>query len=300
MKVFKVNSEGERLDVYLLGAMPERTRSNIKMHIEEGRVLVNGKVVKAGYKLKNNDQISFDEKADVALQAKPEDIAINIVYEDEHLAVIDKPQGLVVHPANGNEDGTLVNALLFHLDSLSGINGVIRPGIVHRLDKDTSGLMVVAKNDEAHKNLAKQIETKVCKRQYLALLEGVVKEDEGTINANLARSKTDRKKIAVCKAGEGRVAISHFKVEERFKNHTLMRFQLETGRTHQIRVHASYIKHPVVGDKTYGYKNQKFNLNGQLLHSCKLSFFHPVSGKLLTFESNLPPYFSDVIKKLQK
>lgn len=300
MEIIKVDKEGERLDVYLLSVMPNRTRSNIKMHIEEGRAKVNNKSVKAGYKLRIGDEISFDEKADVVMEAKPENIDINIVYEDEYLAVIDKPQGLVVHPANGNEDGTLVNALLFHLDNLSGINGVIRPGIVHRLDKDTSGLMVVAKTDEAHKNLAKQIETKVCKRQYLALLEGVVKEDEGTINANLARSKTDRKKIAVCKSGEGRVAVSHFKVEERYKNNTLMRFQLETGRTHQIRVHASYIKHPVVGDKTYGYKNQKFNLNGQLLHSCRLSFYHPVSGQLLTFESELPDYFKNVIKKLQK
>lgn len=260
--------------------------------------MLNGKIVtKAGQKVKEGI-IEIDNTQTELTDIKGEDIPLDIIYEDEDLAVINKPQGMVVHPACGNRTGTLVNACLNKLDHLSGINGEIRPGIVHRIDKDTSGLLVVAKNNEAHLSLSKQIQDKTCSRHYIALLEGVVKEDTGEINAPIGRSKTDRKKMAVIR--EGRQAKTTYKVIERFKDYTLCEFILSTGRTHQIRVHAKHINHPVVGDKVYGYKKQRFDLNGQLLHAYKLGLVHPRTKEQMEFVCGLPEYFKDILKILRQ
>lgn len=290
------NGEGKRLDVYLSEIMPDTTRSAIKKSIEEGLTTVDGKVVKAGKILKLNETIQFEEH-EILLNVEPECISLNIIYEDDDIAVINKPQGLTVHPAPGNYTGTLVNGLLFHFGKMSDIGGNIRPGIVHRIDKDTSGLLVVAKTNVAHLSLAKQISTKECKRRYIALVEGVVKQDSGIIDEPIGRSPSDRKKMAVVL--NGRPAVTHYKVIERFNNYTLMQFDLETGRTHQIRVHSKFIGHPIVGDKTYGYKNQKFDLNGQLLHAKRLEFTHPTTKKHMVFEVDLPDYFQKILKVLK-
>ena len=226
-----------------------------------------------------------------------QNIPLDIVYQDADLAVINKPQGMVVHPANGVNTNTLVNALLYHIKDLSGINGVLRPGIVHRLDKDTSGLLVIAKNDFAHVELQRQIQAKECRRIYLALLEGVVKQDAGQIDKPIGRSKADRKKMDI--VSDGRNAVTNYEVLTRYENYTLMRFELKTGRTHQIRVHAKYMQHPVVGDKTYGYKNCRFALDGQLLHAETLMFTHPTTGKQMSFTVALPDYFKRVLHSLQ-
>ena len=291
---------GTRLDVFLCEKRTDFSRSQAKKHIEQGLVLVNKKNEKAGYNLKLGDKISIEKVEMKELDATPQDIPIDIVFEDEWLAVINKQQGLVVHPASGSRDHTLVNALLFRIKDLSGINGVLRPGIVHRLDKDTSGLMVVAKNDYAHRDLAKQIQTKECRRVYWALCEGIFKQTQGTIQTNLAREKKDRKKYAVCGDNEGRHAITNYKVLEQYKDTALVEFELKTGRTHQIRVHSKYLGHPIVGDKFYGYKKQKFSLEGQLLHSKILIFTHPKSKHEMRFECDLPVYFIDVLNKVRK
>ncbi|MBQ7466802.1 MAG: RluA family pseudouridine synthase [Clostridia bacterium] len=288
----------QRLDVYLTELLEDWTRSQIKRQIDMQKALVNGKPCKAGYLVKNGDEISVDFSQEVGLEdVLPENIPLNIVFEDENYAVINKPQGMVVHPAPGNYTHTLVNALLYHFTSLS--NGdKFRPGIVHRIDKDTSGLLVVAKNDKAHLNLANQIAEHSCRRTYVALLEGNVKEDSGTISTYLNRDKWDRKKYAV--SGTGKWAVTHFKVLERYEGYTLCQFELETGRTHQIRVHASFMGHPIVGDPVYGYKKQKFNLNGQLLHAKKLSFVSPTDNRPCEFECEIPDYFANLLKKLKK
>ena len=233
----------------------------------------------------------------VQITAEPQNLPVEIVYQDGDIAVINKTQGMVTHPCAGTPDGTLVNALMYHIRDLSAINGVLRPGIVHRLDKDTSGLLVVAKNNAAHLSLAEQIEKKTAGRYYVALVCGNIKEDEGTIDAPIARSVRDRKKMAVDE--NGRRAVTHYKVRERFGDYTLVEFKLETGRTHQIRVHAKYINHPVVGDVTYG-KKDSFGLNGQLLHAYKLTLTHPTTGERMTFEADLPDYFKRVLDKLRK
>ena len=286
---------GKRLDVFLNEQIQDVTRSQIKKSIESGQTLVNGeKSQKAGKVLKFGDEVDFTELEN-EINATPENIPLNIVYEDECLAVINKPQGMTVHPAPGNYSGTLVNAILYHFNgNISDIGGAIRPGIVHRIDKDTSGLLVVAKNNKAHFDLAKQIAVKSCKRQYVALVEGVVKNDSGVINEPIGRSENDRKKMAV--VSSGKTAVTHYTVLERFKNHTLVQFDLETGRTHQIRVHSKFIGHPIVGDKTYGFKEQKFKLDGQLLHARKLTFKHPESGDEMTFSCEIPDYFAKILK----
>lgn len=288
---------GERLDVFL-SLNSDLTRSHVKKLIEEDCCKVNDKVQKVNYKVKLNDVVEFTipDVKDVEIKANDE-IELDIIYQDDDIAVINKQQGLTVHAGNGTGDETLVNALIAKLDSLSGINGELRPGIVHRIDKNTSGLLVVAKNDKAHVSLASQIEKKECKRIYIALLEGVVKEDEGRIETFIGRDSKDRTKMAVTKFG--RTAITDFKVIERFKNHTLCEFSLLTGRTHQIRVHAKYIGHPIVGDLEYGYKNQKFKLNGQLLHAKKLILTHPTSCDILTFEAPIPQYFEKILSYLK-
>ena len=297
--VATIEDKNKRLDIFVCEKMPELTRSYVKTLIENGNILLNGKMVKSGEKLRENDEIIIEQITPKTLDLSPENIDINIIYEDDDFAVINKPQGLVVHPANGNESGTLVNALLYHLKNLSTINGVVRPGIVHRIDKDTSGLLLIAKNDKAHLNLSKQIETKNCHRHYLALCVGNFKDDYGTITTHIDRSKKDRKQMAVCPGTEGKIAITHYIVKERFGDYTLVEFVLDTGRTHQIRVHSKFIHHPIVGDKTYGVKD-KFKLDGQLLHAYKIELNRPSDNKRVEFTCPLPDYFEDVLDKLRK
>lgn len=289
----------ERVDLFLSKAT-DKTRSAIKKLIDGGLVLINGKSAKCSAEIVAGDKVEVTLPDNVQSTVKPEDIPLEIVYEDEHLAVVNKPQGMTVHMGNGNTEGTLVNALLFKLDSLSGINGVIRPGIVHRIDKNTSGLLVVAKNDSAHLSLSKQIAEKSCKRTYLALLEGNLKTDSGTVTTYIGRSSQDRVKMAVVPPEKGKLAITDYSVVKRYEGYTLCRFDLKTGRTHQIRVHAKYLGHPVVGDTVYGYKKQKFNLNGQLLHAWRLKLIHPVTGEEMSFEAPLPEYFTQVLNKLKE
>ena len=300
IKKFPINNEdvGKRADVFLSENL-ELTRSQIKKIGDEGNILVNGKAQRAGKTLKCGDELEVRILEHDNLDIVPADIPLDIVYEDSDLAVINKPQGLTVHAGNGTHGDTLVNALLFHFESLSDINGSIRPGIVHRIDKNTSGLLVVAKNDKAHVALSKQLEDKTCTRKYIALLEGVLKSDSGVIETEIGRSTSDRTKMAVVKSG--RKAITEYKVVKRYEGYTLCEFSLKTGRTHQIRVHAKYMNHPVVGDKEYGYKNGRFsNLNGQLLHAKELSFVHPSTGERVVFYAPLPEYFTTVISKLKE
>ena len=297
-EVFKVEKEsaGQRLDVFL-GEKTGESRSHIKYLIERQKVFVNNAVKKAGYALKENDELVVLEEEPRELNISAQDIPIEIIYEDEDIAVLNKRQGMVVHPAVGSYDNTLVNALLFHLKSLSAINGVIRPGIVHRLDKDTSGLLVVAKNDAAHIDLQRQISSKSAKRYYYALLDGKVSNDSGIIETLIDRSQKDRKLMAVSRTS-GRNAITHYKVIERFPQYTFMEYELKTGRTHQIRVHSKHIGHPVVGDMQYGGSN-KFGLKGQLLHAHKLVLTHPSTGMTMSFEAPLPEYFQSVLDNLR-
>lgn len=295
-KTIQVTNSAIRVDVYLAEKL-EYTRSRVKKLCDDGNLTINGKLAKPNKVLKVGDVIQIVLPEVVNLDLEPENIPIDIVYQDCDLAVINKPQGLTVHAGSGTNGKTLVNALLFHLDNLSGINGVVRPGIVHRIDKNTSGLLVVAKNDNAHISLAKQLEDKTCKRIYYALLEGVVKEEKGTISTFIGRDPKNRTKMAV--VNNGRDAVTNFKVLKRFENYTLCEFSLKTGRTHQIRVHAKHMGHPVVGDKEYGYKNQKFKLNGQLLHAKIIEFVHPTTGKKVRFECDLPDYFEKILKTIR-
>ena len=295
-KTIIAETSGERVDSFLAEELPY-TRSKIKKLIDDGLISVNDKIVKAKYLVKVGDVICVTEKDLEPLDLEPVNAPIDIVYQDDDLAVINKPQGLTVHAGNVVTGYTLVNLLLYHLDNLSGINGVIRPGIVHRIDKDTSGLLVVAKNDTAHLSLASQIAEKTCKRTYVALLEGVVKQDEGVIETYIGRSDQNRTMMAV--KNSGRIAITNFKVLKRYENYTYCEFNLQTGRTHQIRVHSKHIGHPIVGDPVYGYKNQKFNLNGQLLHATRLEFTHPITNKRMVFTAPLPNYFEAVLNKLK-
>lgn len=287
-----------RLDVFIAenGGL---TRNHVQRLIENGAVSVDGRPSKKVSDCVKQDSVVVVTLPDeVELDIPAQDIPLDIIYEDSDIAVINKQQGLTVHPANGVYTDTLVNALLYHIKDLSGINGVLRPGIVHRLDKDTSGLLVIAKNDFAHVELQKQIQSKRCRRIYLALLEGVVKEDKGVIIKPIGRSNSDRKKMDV--VTDGRNAETHFEVVERYRNYTLVKFELKTGRTHQIRVHAARcMLHPVVGDKTYGYKNCRFNINGQLLHAQALMFVHPTTGEQLSFTAPLPDYFQRVLEILK-
>ena len=289
-----------RLDTFLSDMLDDWTRSQIKLQIENGGVKVNDKIAtKAGLLVKNNDiiDINFVINADM-INVEPQDIPLNIVYEDESLAVINKPQGMVVHPAPGSYDKTLVNALLYHFKQISTGSESFRPGIVHRIDKDTSGLLVVAKDNVSHEKLAKQIAEHSCFRHYIALVEGELKENSGTIDKPIGRDKKDRKKMAI--VDDGKKAVTHYHVVERYKGYTLVHFKLETGRTHQIRVHTKAINHPIVGDKTYGFAKQKFNLDGQLLHAKKLELTHPKTGERMIFECSIPDYFESILKKLHK
>jgi 23S rRNA pseudouridine1911/1915/1917 synthase len=286
-----------RVDKYLNKKFEDKSRSYMQGLIEEGLVKVNGKEVKSNYKVKAGDRISVNIPEPVELDVKAEDIKLDVIYEDSDVIVVNKPQGMVVHPAVGNYSGTLVNALLSHCSDLSGINGVMRPGIVHRIDKDTSGVLVVAKNDNAHSKLSEQLKDHSMTRVYIALVEGRIKNDSGTVDAPLGRHPVDRLRYAVVK--EGKRAVTHYEVIERYSNTTLVQCKLETGRTHQIRVHMAYIGHPLVGDPVYGVKKQKFKLEGQLLHAKILGFYHPTTGEYMEFESPLPEHFNKVLLSLK-
>lgn len=291
--------KGTRLDVYVQKIYSDRTRSFIKNLIEKGDITVNGESVKAGFSLRAGDIVDVEVPEPISTDINPENIPLDIVYEDSDLLVINKPQGMVVHPASGCYTGTLVNALLYHIKDLSGINGELRPGIVHRLDKDTAGLLLVAKNDFAHVSLAEQIKEKSCKRIYKAIVQGHLKEKEGQITTYLNRGTNERKKIFVVPMGRGKIAITNYRVLEEFKGYSLVEYELKTGRTHQIRVHSAFIGHPILGDKVYGKPDDKWGLVGQALCACKISFTHPRTGETMTFEVPLPDWFNKVLDDLK-
>lgn len=286
----------KRIDSFLASEL-DYTRSYLKKLILDGLVKVNGSSIKPNYKLKEGDSVDVNIPEAEEIDLSPENIPLDIIYEDDDIIVINKPQGMVVHPAPGNYSGTLVNALLYHCKNLSGINGELRPGIVHRLDKDTSGVMVVAKNDKAHLDLSNQIKERTILKKYIAIVEGVIKDDEGSIEAPIGRDHVERKKMAVTE--DGRYALTLYKVLERYKNNSLIEATIKTGRTHQIRVHMSYIGHPIVGDEVYGYKKQRFNLLGQALHSKLLGLVHPSKKIYMEFEAPIPEYFERLINILK-
>lgn len=289
--------DGQRLDVFVAARLPDLTRSAAQKLAAQGLVVVEGKPAGKNLRVQEGRPVEVMVPDPVALSAKPEDIPLDIVYEDKDLLVVNKPKGMVVHPAPGNPDGTLVNALLFHCkDGLSGINGVLRPGIVHRIDKDTSGLLMVAKNDFAHQSLAAQIQVHSFTREYEAVVYGNVKEDEGTVSAPIGRHPVERKRMAVVQGG--REAVTHFQVLARYQGFTHLRLRLETGRTHQIRVHMAYLGHPVAGDPVYGPKKVIERLCGQCLHAKVLGFVHPRTGEAMRFESELPGYFTSFLHTL--
>ena len=289
---------GRRIDAWTAARLPELTRSYLQKLLEEGRVMVNQRPVKASYRLQRGDRVEVFIPPPVVLEVVAQDIPLAVVYEDQDIVVINKPPGLVVHPAVGNYEGTLVNALLAHCSDLSSIGGVARPGIVHRLDKDTSGLLVVAKNDLAHQSLAQQIKERKMSRHYLALVHGTIRENEGRVEAAIGRHTKDRKRMAVVKKG-GKMAITHYRVLERLTGCSLIEAILDTGRTHQIRVHLAYLGHPVVGDPTYGQKKPDMGMSGQALHAYQLEFDHPRSGERLKFEAPLPERFRALLDKLR-
>ncbi len=297
-----------RLDAYLSGTELDLSRSHIQSLIKSGDIRVNDDKVKPGYMLTDGDLISIKLPEPEHIDICAEDIPLDIVYEDDDLIVINKPKGMVVHPANGHYTGTLVNALMYHCrDSLSGINGELRPGIVHRIDKDTTGLIIACKNDRAHNCIAKQLQEHSITRRYIALVYNNILEDEGTVAANIDRSKADRKMMAVCAPTEGRTAVTHYRVLERFPAHGIYRSatcliecKLDTGRTHQIRVHMSHISHPLAGDEVYGIKKDIFKGQGQYLHAAVLGFTHPTNMKRMEFSAPLPEYFEATLHKLRQ
>ena len=296
---FKVNenNNGMRLDKFLTQCLVGKSRSYIQGIIEKENALVDGIVKKSNYVVKQEDIVTVTIPEPEELNLKAEDIPLDILYEDSEVIVINKKQGMVVHPASGVYNGTLVNALLNHCKDLSGINGVLRPGIVHRIDKDTSGVIVVAKNDNSHNILALQLKEHSMTRVYYALVEGLLKSDKGVIDAALGGHPVEKIKISVIK--DGKNAVTHYRVIKKFKTNTLVECVLETGRTHQIRVHMAYIGHPLVGDPVYGFKKQRFNLNGQMLHAKKLGFIHPTLNKYMEFDAPLPDYFQKVLSILE-
>lgn len=288
---------GIRLDKALSLLLKDKSRSYCLKMIEDKKVFVNEKLEKASYSLKQGDLIEYEFLPEKSLEIEAKDLGLEIVYEDEDVAVVNKPKGLVVHPACGNYENTLVHGLLYELDDLSTINGTIRPGIVHRIDKDTSGLLMIAKNDKASLSLTEQLKNHSCKRKYIALVYGTIEENKGKIHAPIARDPSDRKKMAVVKNGKD--AITHFKVLKRYKGFTLLECELETGRTHQIRVHLSYIDHPLVGDNVYG-RRKVIGDSGQFLHAKVIGFSSPSTKKWLEFDSKLPDYFEDFLKTLEE
>lgn len=291
---------GVRIDAWLSKSLEKYSRSYIQKLINDGRVFVNGSAIKANYKVKLEDEITVKIPEPEVLDIVPENIDVPVLYEDEHVLVINKPKGMVVHPAAGNYSGTLVNALMDYCgDNLSSINGVIRPGIVHRIDKDTSGVLVVAKSNEAHEKLSSMLKDHDINRVYIALVHGTIREESGKIDAPIGRHPVDRKKMAV-NTKNGRRAVTHFKVLERFKDTTLVEARLETGRTHQIRVHMSYIGFPILGDTVYGRRKDKYDLGGQALHAKLLGFVHPITNEYMEFEAQLPEYFVKLMEELRE
>lgn len=296
--IVEAGDNGTRLDVFISDREKALTRTRVQKLVSEGLVLVNEQPEKSNYKLRTGDEVRFEIPAPQELKVEPENIPVDILYEDQDLIVVNKPQGMVVHPANGNYHGTLVNALLYHCRDLSGINGIMRPGIVHRIDKDTSGVLVVAKNDQAHLSLAQQIKDHTVTRKYLALVHGNIEEPAGTIDAPIGRDPKDRKKMTVI-TKNSKAAVTHYMVQERFGDYTLIEARLETGRTHQIRVHMAYLGHPVVGDPLYGYRKAHFDLKGQVLHAYILGFEHPRSKQYVEFTTDLPDYFQKLLELLR-
>lgn len=301
MNIYTVETQdiNRRIDHFLNDEIEEISRSALHRLIEKGNITVNKKVINKSYKLRKGDVIEVDMPQPEAVEIKAENIPLDILYEDNDLIVVNKPQNMVVHPAPGHYTGTLVNALMYHCgDKLSGINGELRPGIVHRIDKDTSGVLVIAKSDIAHRGLSAQLAEHSMKRLYNAIVYNGFDEDEGTVSTNIGRSQNDRKKMAVVK--DGRNAVTHYRVLERLGKFTLVELKLETGRTHQIRVHMSYIGHPLLGDPVYGPKKQAFSTEGQILHAKVLGFVHPVTGEYMEFETGLPPYFTRMLDILRQ
>ncbi|MDQ2087222.1 RluA family pseudouridine synthase [Herbivorax sp. ANBcel31] len=297
--IFDSQENGIRIDAWLSKNLSEYSRSYIQKLLKDKNVLVNGNAVKPNYKIAEGDHIILKIPKPQVLDVVAEDIDIQVLYEDEDILVVNKPKGMVVHPAAGNYSGTLVNALMAHCgDDLSDINGVIRPGIVHRIDKETSGVLVVAKNNKSHEMLSEKLKNHDIKRVYEAVVHGIIREDKGRIDAPIGRHPVDRKKMAV-NTKNGRGAITHFKVLERFKESTYIQVTLETGRTHQIRVHMSHVGYPIIGDRVYGKKNEKYEIEGQTLHAKVLGFVHPSKNKYMEFEAPLPPYFSQLIEKIK-
>ena len=299
MEKFIINEDlaKTRLDKALKSLLPDKSRSYLSKCIEEGKIFVNGKISNQSYIVKLNDEITFDDIEQKELDLEAKDMNLDIVYEDEDVAIVNKPKGMVVHPAAGNYENTLVQGLLYELDDLATINGVVRPGIVHRIDKDTTGLLMIAKNDKASLSLTEQLKNHSCKRRYQALVYGTITENRGKINAPIGRSKDDRKKMAVVK--DGKPAVTHFTVIERYKGFTLIECELETGRTHQIRVHLEYIGHPLVGDNTYG-RRKVIGDQGQFLHAKIIGFNHPTTNEWMEFNSELPDYFIRHLNTLEK
>ncbi|NME83468.1 RluA family pseudouridine synthase [Clostridium sp. SM-530-WT-3G] len=295
--IVEEKDKGTRIDKYLSDAIEGKSRSFIQGLIEKDSIKVNGKIPKSNYKLKALDEIEVILPEPEVLNVEAENIPIDIIYEDDDVVVVNKAQGMVVHPAPGNYNGTLVNALLYHCKNLSSINGVIRPGIVHRIDKDTSGVLVIAKNDEAHTFLSEQLKDHSMKREYYALIEGRLKNDSGTIDKPLGRNKKDRLKMGIVE--DGKRAVTHYEVIERFNGFTLIKCVLETGRTHQIRVHMASIGFPLVGDPLYGFKRQKIKVEGQVLHAKTLGFIHPRTKEYMEFTTDLPEYFTKILDKLR-
>ena len=288
-----------RLDKYLAEQFPEQTRSYLQKLIKDGEVLVNGKNVKTGYQLSKGDEVSVTIPEPKELDVEPQKMDLDIVYEDDDVILVNKPKGMVVHPAPGHTTDTLVNGLLYHCkDNLSGINGVARPGIVHRIDRDTTGILIVCKNDMSHNSIAAQLKEHSINRRYRALVHGNLKDDTGTVEGPIGRHPIDRKKMSINEKN-GKPAVTHYTVLERFGNYTLIECKLETGRTHQIRVHMTSIGHPLVGDEVYGPAKCPFKLQGQCLHAMVLGFVHPRTGEYMEFSADLPEYFSDLLKKLR-
>ena len=288
-----------RLDKYLAEQFPEQTRSYLQKLIKDGEVLVNGKNVKTGYQLSKGDEVSVNIPEPKELDVEPQKMDLDIVYEDEDVILVNKPKGMVVHPAPGHTTDTLVNGLLYHCkDNLSGINGVARPGIVHRIDRDTTGILIVCKNDMSHNSIAAQLKEHSINRRYRALVHGNLKEDSGTVEGPIGRHPIDRKKMAINEKN-GKPAVTHYTVLERFGNYTLIECKLETGRTHQIRVHMTSIGHPLVGDEIYGPAKCPFKLQGQCLHAMVLGFVHPRTGEYMEFSADLPEYFEELLRKLR-